>query len=146
MLVALCKVLKTKGFYIDFSHQSNVATVLSFCVSNKKPLVLATTGLTQEDENKVLEASKVIPIFKSSNMSEGVFVLLNLIKSATKMLNGWDIEIIEKHHSAKKDSPSGTGLMMANQVTEIKKEADSPTNMPIQVSVIVGVLFCFKKE
>lgn len=109
---------------IDFSHQSNVATVLNFCVANKKPLVLATTGLTQEDENKVLEASKVIPIFKSSNMSEGVFVLLNLIKSATKMLNGWDIEIIEKHHSAKKDSPSGTGLMMANQVTEIKKEAE----------------------
>ena len=64
---------------IDFSHQSNVATVLNFCVANKKPLVLATTGLTQEDENKVLEASKVIPIFKSSNMSEGVFVLLNLI-------------------------------------------------------------------
>lgn len=109
---------------IDFSHQSNVATVLKFCVNNKKPLVLATTGLTEEDEANVLEASKIIPIFKSSNMSEGVYVLLNLIKSAAKMLNGWDIEIIEKHHNAKKDAPSGTALMMAKQVSEIKTDAE----------------------
>lgn len=109
---------------IDFSHNSITSTVLDFCVKNKKPLVLATTGLTEEHLKQVSEASKVIPIFKSSNMSEGVFVLLNLIKKATNMLNGWDIEIVEKHHNAKKDAPSGTGLMMANEVTQIRKDAE----------------------
>ncbi|MBQ3214027.1 MAG: 4-hydroxy-tetrahydrodipicolinate reductase [Clostridia bacterium] len=109
---------------IDFSHNSITSKVLDFCVKNKKPLVLATTGLTEEHLKQVKEASKVIPIFKSSNMSEGVFVLLNLIKKATNMLNGWDIEIVEKHHNAKKDAPSGTGLMMANEVTQIRKDAE----------------------
>ncbi|MBQ9793018.1 MAG: 4-hydroxy-tetrahydrodipicolinate reductase [Clostridia bacterium] len=109
---------------IDFSHNSITSTVLDFCVKNKKPLVLATTGLTEEHLKQVNEAAKVIPIFKSSNMSEGVFVLLNLIKKATTMLDGWDIEIVEKHHNAKKDAPSGTGLMMANEVTQVRTGAE----------------------
>lgn len=110
---------------IDFSHNSITSTVIDFCVKNKKPLVLATTGLTEEHEKQVAEASKIIPIFKSSNMSEGVFILLNLIKKATEMMKtGWDIEIIEKHHNAKKDAPSGTGLMMAREVSQIKTEAE----------------------
>lgn len=109
---------------IDFSHFSLTSTVIDFCVKNKKPLVLATTGLTAKHESEVEEASKVIPIFKSSNMSEGVFVLLNLIKKATQMLDGWDVEIIEKHHNLKKDAPSGTGLMMAREVSQIRQDAE----------------------
>ena len=101
---------------VDFSHFSLTKTILDYCVKNKKPLVLATTGITKEDEQNILEASKVIPIFRSSNMSEGVFVLLNLINKATQMLEGWDIEIIEKHHNHKADSPSGTGIIMLNEV------------------------------
>ena len=97
---------------------------IDFCVKNKTPLVLATKGLTAKHENEVEEASKVIPIFKSSNMSEGVFVLLNLIKKATQMLDGWDVEIIEKHHNLKKDAPSGTGLMMAREVSQIRQDAE----------------------
>lgn len=101
---------------VDFSHFSLTKIILDYCVKNKKPLVLATTGIKKEDEQNIIEASKVIPIFRSSNMSEGVFVLLNLINKATQMLEGWDIEIIEKHHSHKADAPSGTGVMMLNEV------------------------------
>lgn len=115
---------KNCDIVIDFSHNSITSTVLDFCVKNKKPLVLATTGLTEVHEKQIAEAAKVIPIFKSSNMSEGVFVLLNLIKKATSMLDGWDVEIIEKHHNLKKDSPSGTGLMMAREVSQIRTDAE----------------------
>lgn len=108
---------------VDFSHASLTKTILNYCVKNKKPLVLATTGISTVDEEKILQGSKVIPIFKSSNMSEGVYVLLNLIKKASKMLEGWDIEIIEKHHSQKVDAPSGTALMMLNEVKKQRKSA-----------------------
>ena len=113
---SLCDVV------IDFSHFSVVPTVLDFCVKNKKPLVLATTGIKEEDEQKIIEASKVIPIFRSSNMSEGVFVLLKLLKQATAMLNGWEIEIIEKHHNKKIDAPSGTAKMMLSEVLSERED------------------------
>lgn len=110
---------------VDFSHYTLTKTILDYCVKNKKPLVLATTGITKEDEQNILTASKVIPIFRSSNMSEGVFVLLNLISKATKMLEGWDIEIIEKHHNQKVDAPSGTGIMMLNEVKSQRKGVEA---------------------
>lgn len=110
---------------VDFSHFSVLNTVLDYCVKNKKPLVLATTGIRAEDEQNIINASKVVPIFRSSNMSEGVFVLLSLIKKATNMLEGWDIEIIEKHHSHKADAPSGTGIMMLNEVKSERKNVEA---------------------
>ena len=106
---------------IDFSHISNLDNVLQFCNKNKKPLVLATTGLTEEDNKKVEDLSKIVPVFKSGNMSEGVYILLNLIKKATSMLQGWDIEIVEKHHNLKVDAPSGTAKMMLNEVKKVRK-------------------------
>lgn len=109
---------------VDFSHHTLTNSILDFCVENKKSLVIGTTGLSEELENKIIDSSKVIPIFKSSNMSAGVFVMLNLVKQATKMLDGWDIEIIEKHHKGKKDAPSGTAFMIAQEVTDIRKEAE----------------------
>jgi len=121
-LISDLSMSKNCDIVIDFSHFSNVRTILDFCVKNKKPLVLATTGLDAELENEVLNASKIIPIFQSSNMSEGVYVLLNLINKATKMLYGWDIEIIEKHHRDKVDAPSGTGLMMLSEVKAERKD------------------------
>lgn len=105
---------------IDFSHISNLDNVLNFCAKNKKPLVLATTGLTEDDVKKVENLSKIVPVFMSGNMSEGVYVLLNLIKKATAMLEGWDIEIVEKHHKSKVDAPSGTSKMMLQEVQSVR--------------------------
>ena len=122
-LISDLSMSKNCDLVIDFSHFSNVKKILDFCVKNNKPLVLATTGLDSELESEVLKASNNIPIFKSSNMSEGVYVLLNLINKATKMLHGWDIEIVEKHHRDKVDAPSGTGLMMLDEVKAERKDA-----------------------
>ncbi len=91
-------------------------------MNNNIALVIATTGFSEEEEHKIKEASKFTRIFKSSNMSLGVNVLINLSKQATNTLaNIADIEIIEKHHNKKVDAPSGTAKMIANA---INKELD----------------------
>jgi len=83
------------------------------------PLVIATTGLTDEDSKAVSEAAKSIPVFKSANMSLGINVMLKLAQEAAKAFGShFDIEIIEKHHNQKVDSPSGTAYMIANAVNE----------------------------
>ncbi len=115
---------KNCDIVVDFSHHSLTNGIIDFCVENKKALVIGTTGLSEELEKKLVESSKIIPIFKSSNMSAGVFVMLNLVKQASKMLDGWDVEIIEKHHKGKKDAPSGTAFMIAQEVTDIRKDAE----------------------
>ena len=107
---------------IDFSKPSNLSGLLEYSVNNNIALVIATTGFSEEEENKIKEASKFTRIFKSSNMSLGVNVLINLSKQATNTLgNITDIEIIEKHHNKKVDAPSGTAKMIANA---INKELD----------------------
>ena len=107
---------------IDFSHFSALDDVLSYALKTKTTLVIATTGFTKEQLETIKEASKIIPIFHSSNMSLGVNVMLKLVKEAAKALKGFDIEIIEKHHNKKVDAPSGTAIMVANAVKEVLPE------------------------
>ena len=104
---------------IDFSHHSAIDDVLAYATKTKTPLVIATTGFNDEELEKIQDASTIIPIFHSSNMSLGVNVLVKLVKEAAKALAGFDIEIIEKHHNKKLDSPSGTAVMIANGVKEV---------------------------
>ena len=77
-----------------------------------------------EELAKIKESSNIIPIFHSSNMSLGVNVLIKLVKEAAKSLNGFDIEIIEKHHNKKLDAPSGTAVMIANGVKEVLPDSE----------------------
>lgn len=112
-------IKETADVIIDFSHHSALDDVLSYALSTKTPLVIATTGYNDEELNKIKEASKIIPVFLSFNMSLGVNVLLKLVKEATKALEGFDIEVIEKHHNKKVDAPSGTAVMIANAVKEV---------------------------
>lgn len=112
-------VVESADIIIDFSHHSALNDVLDFAINTKTPLVIATTGYNEEELSKIKEASKVIPIFHSSNMSLGVNVLLKLVKEATKMLTNFDIEVIEKHHNKKVDAPSGTAVMIANAIKDI---------------------------
>lgn len=111
---------------IDFSYHEAVPNLVKAALQKKLPVVIATTGLSEEELKVIEEASKEIPIFKSANMSLGVNILINLVKEAAKILQqDFDIEIIEKHHNMKKDAPSGTALMIAdsiNQVLNYKKE------------------------
>lgn len=104
---------------IDFSNPFNLEELLKFCVEKKIGIVIATTGLSKEQEEKIQETSKYIPIFKSSNTSLGINVLIDLVKKAANVLSDtFDIEIIEKHHNKKVDAPSGTAYMLANAMNE----------------------------
>ena len=109
---------------IYFSHHYAIEEVLAYATKTKTPLVIATTGFNEEELNKIREASKIIPIFHSSNMSLGVNVLVKLVKEAAKALNGFDIEIIEKHHNKKLDAPSGTAVMIADGIKEVLPESE----------------------
>ncbi|HHW57079.1 MAG TPA: 4-hydroxy-tetrahydrodipicolinate reductase [Clostridia bacterium] len=122
----LKEVKEEADVVIDFSYHEAVPNLVKAAIEKKLPVVIATTGLSEKELKVIEEASKEIPIFKSANMSLGVNVLINLVKEAAKILQqGFDIEIIEKHHNMKKDAPSGTALMIAdaiNQVLNDKKE------------------------
>lgn len=105
---------------IDFSNPSLLEGILKFAVKNKIPLVLATTGYSEQHIEKIREASKNIPIFFTANMSLGVNLLCSLAKKASAFLGeGFDVEIIEKHHNQKLDAPSGTALMLANAINAV---------------------------
>ena len=105
---------------IDFSSPKATDALLEYCVANKLPVVLCTTGLSDEQLKNVSEASKSVAVLKSANMSLGVNVLLKLVQEAAKVLagSGFDVEIVEKHHNKKVDAPSGTALALADSINE----------------------------
>ena len=106
---------------IDFSNPAALDALLGFAVYKKLPLVLCTTGYTPVQLAKIRDVSREIPVFRSGNMSLGINLLLELIKRATKVLgDGFDIEIVERHHRRKVDSPSGTALMLADAAASVK--------------------------
>ena len=104
---------------IDFSRPDALDDILEYATKNKVPAVLCTTGYTKEQDAQVLEASKIIPIFRSSNMSVGINVLIALCRSAAKVLKeDVEIEIVEQHHNLKVDAPSGTAISIADAINE----------------------------
>ncbi|MGB4589860.1 MAG: 4-hydroxy-tetrahydrodipicolinate reductase [Clostridiaceae bacterium] len=108
---------------IDFSKPEALEEILEYCLKNKTPLVLASTGHDEEAEEKIRKASSLIPIFYSANLSLGVYVLKTLVKVAAELLGeAADIEIIEKHHNKKHDAPSGTALMLLDAVKKEENE------------------------
>lgn len=103
---------------IDFSAPASLDNILKYCTENNIPAILCATGYKDEEVAKVKAASEKIAVFRSGNMSLGVNALIDLVKKAAKALDGFDIEIIEKHHNQKVDAPSGTALMLADAVKE----------------------------
>ena len=100
---------------IDFSHPAALEGLLDFCMGRRLPIVLATTGYSEEQLARIDEAAKTIPVFRSANMSLGINILLDLVKRAAALLGeGFDVEITERHHIRKLDAPSGTALMLAD--------------------------------
>jgi len=117
-IISACK--ETVDVVIDFSTATAIDELLTFCVQNKLPLVLCTTGLSNELLEKVAEATKQIPLLKSANMSLGINLLMGLLKNAAKVLAtaGYDIELVEKHHNQKIDAPSGTALALVDAIND----------------------------
>lgn len=110
----------TADVIIDFSVASAVDELLDYCVEKQLPCVLCTTGLSDAQLAHMEEASKKVAILKSANMSLGVNLLLIMLKEAAQVLlpYGFDVEIVEKHHNLKVDSPSGTALALADTINE----------------------------
>lgn len=105
---------------IDFSNAKAVDGLLDYCVEKKLPVVLCTTGLSDEQLEKVKKASASTAVLKSANMSLGVNLLMKLLKDAAKVLApaGFDIEVVERHHNQKLDAPSGTAIALADAINE----------------------------
>ncbi len=98
---------------VDFSSPHNVAGLLNYCVRRSLPIVLATTGYSAEQQLEIEAAAQRVPLFQSANMSLGVSLLVDLVRRAAEVLGeGYDIEIIERHHNQKVDAPSGTAMML----------------------------------
>lgn len=109
---ALCSV--PADAVIDFSSPAALTPLLEYCVNRHMPVVLATTGYSEEQLAQIKQAAQSIPIFRSANMSLGLNALLELVRQAAALLGiGYDVEILERHHHRKVDAPSGTALMLA---------------------------------
>lgn len=105
---------------IDFSGAPAVDGLLEFCEEKKVPVVLCTTGLSKEQLDRVNEVSKKVALLRSANMSLGINLLMKVLKDVSPILaeNGFDIEIVEKHHRLKLDAPSGTAIALADAVND----------------------------
>ena len=116
----LADVKEEADVVIDFSTAKIVDHLLDTAAAKKLPVVLCTTGLSEEQLANVRKMSREIPILKSANMSLGINTLTGLLKSATKVFGnaGFDIEIVERHHNQKLDAPSGTAIMLADAINE----------------------------
>ena len=103
---------------IDFSVPEASFKILEYAKENKIPAVIATTGFTGDELEKLREYGNYIPVFQSYNMSYTVSVMSKIVNELAKKLNGADIEIVETHHRRKVDSPSGTALLLADSINE----------------------------
>ena len=107
---------------IDFSNHKAVEGLLNYCIKKNLPVLIASTGHTDEEIQKIHESAKKIPVFFSPNMSIGVALVADLAERVTKIFGDCDIELIETHHNQKLDVPSGTALMLAQRIKDAKPD------------------------
>ena len=110
---------------IDFSNAAAVDALLGYCAKQKLPVVLCTTGLSEEQLGRVEKASEKTAVLRSANMSLGINLLLKLVKDAARVLAGagFDVELVERHHNQKVDAPSGTAVALADSINEAMDDA-----------------------
>ena len=109
---------------IDFSRPEGLSSLLEYALAHHLPVVLAATGYQEKELQLIENAAREIPVFRSANMSLGVYVLQSLARQAARLLPDFDIEIVEKHHNQKADAPSGTALMLYDAVK-------NPESLPV---------------
>ncbi len=105
---------------IDFSHHSATAELCEYAVKRDLPVILCTTGQTEDELAAIDSAATKVPVFRSGNMSVGIALLIELAKKTAAAMPEADIEIIESHHNRKEDAPSGTALMIAEGIREAR--------------------------
>lgn len=117
------KVKANADVLIDFSHFSLTEALVNFAVNNNMPLVLATTGQSEEQKDLIIKAAKKIPVFFAANYSLGVALLIELAKKTAEAFPDADIEIVEAHHNRKIDAPSGTALAIFEAIKTVRYNA-----------------------
>ena len=110
---------------VDFSHHTSLPGLIAYAEQTGTPIVVATTGHTEEERARMQAATKRVAVFFSGNMSIGINLLIELARNAAKTLGmSFDVEIVEKHHNQKLDAPSGTALMIADAIKEERTETE----------------------
>lgn len=109
---------------IDFSHHSCSSSLCEYAIKTGTPVIFCTTGYNDEELTLLSETAKKAPVFRSGNMSVGINLLIELSKKAAAVLEGFDAEIIEKHHNQKLDAPSGTALMLADGIKSVRTDSE----------------------
>ncbi len=118
-------VLMDVDVVVDFSSGEGCAAIADACREKGIPLVTGTTGLTDEEQQKINQLAEIVPVVQAFNFSIGINLLNNVIQQAASILkDNYDIEIVEIHHRYKKDAPSGTARMFANTLAEIQGLTD----------------------
>ncbi len=121
---AFSGVKETPQVIVDFSNPAALDGLLEYSLENKVPCVLCTTGYSDEQLTAIDNAAKNVAVFRSGNMSLGVNLLIELAKTAAKVLGSdFDVEIVEKHHNRKIDAPSGTALMIADGIASARNSS-----------------------
>lgn len=111
-------IKETPDIIIDFSVPEATFKILEYALDKKVPVVIATTGFSDEELSKINEFSKKIPIFRSANMSYEINLMAKIVSSLAPLLSDSDIEIVETHHNRKIDAPSGTAILLADAINE----------------------------
>lgn len=121
---ALAQYTGPADVVIDFSSHAATEDLLAFCTARALPVVIATTGQTAAERDRIRAAARTIPVFLSANMSIGVALLAELAGKAAAVFPEADIEIIERHHNQKQDVPSGTALLLARRLQQVRPAAE----------------------
>lgn len=111
---------------VDFSTPAALSDVLEYCVGNNLKLLVATTGHSEIQNEKIATAAKKIAVFKAANLSHGVYVLSRLVALAASLLDGFDVNVTETHHKKKLDAPSGTAKMLADVIKSSCVDENTP--------------------
>jgi 4-hydroxy-tetrahydrodipicolinate reductase len=117
-------VIEKADCIVDFTNHSATIENMKKAQAYKKPYVTGTTGFSQEELKKIDVLAKSFPIFLAPNMSVGVNHLYNMVQSSVSILGDYDIELVEAHHRAKKDAPSGTAKAIAKIIKDARPDVE----------------------
>ncbi|MBQ9703411.1 MAG: 4-hydroxy-tetrahydrodipicolinate reductase [Clostridia bacterium] len=121
--IKISDVKEKADVIIDFSFHGVVGEILDYSVATSTPVIIATTGHTEEEKSLIYDASKKTAVFYSGNMSVGIATLCDVVKRVVSVFPDADVEIIETHHTRKLDAPSGTAKMLVSAVNEVRKDS-----------------------
>ena len=132
---------------IDFSAPAAVEKALTYCEAHKMPIVVCTTGLSEELQLKVVQLSRIVPVFKSANMSIGINLLSELCKRASAILGAdYDVEIVEQHHHNKLDAPSDHEVLFCGPDEVITLKHTAYSRSVFANGAINAAVYLAKKE